>query len=147
MNGRIKALLAVAALGLAAACADRGITAPTAPLGAKGGGGFPMTFTVAQSYDAGTAQTAAGGAGVVDFAGSFQTPTPCYDVTAANGASKGITVTVTAVDNGNICPQVITWQNYTGQLTGVGPGSYALRVVHVVAGRSRTAWNGTIVVR
>ena len=148
MNGRIKGALTVAALALAAACADRTIVAPDGPLAAKAGTVYPMTFTVTQSYTAGGAvQTASGGAGVIDFSGTLQTPTPCYDVTAVNSASRGITVTVAATDLGGICTQVMTWNNYTGQLTGVPAGSYALRVVHATGGHGTTMWNGTVVVR
>ena len=53
MYGRIKGLMAVAALVLAAACGDRGITSPAAPLAAKGGTVYPMTFTVTQGVIAG----------------------------------------------------------------------------------------------
>lgn len=57
-------------------------------------------------------------------------------------------MTITAMDNGNVCTQVITWHSYTGQLTGVAPGSYDFRVNHVTGGgRSATAWTGMVTVQ
>ena len=148
MYGRIRGIVTVAVLALAAACADRGVVAPDGPLAARAGTTYPMTFTVTQSYSAGTAQTAAGGTGTIDFSGTLQTPTPCFDVTAVNSASRGITVTVRGVDSGGICTQVVTWNNYAGQITNLAAGSYALRVEHVLGGgRASTAWSGTVVVR
>jgi hypothetical protein len=147
MNGRIKGALTVAVLALAAACSDRGIVAPDGPMAAKSGTTYPMTFNVTQDYGTAQAATATGGAGVIDFTGTLQTPTPCYDLTAVNQAGRSIVVTVTATDLGGICMQVITWNNYTGQLTGMVPGSYAFKVVHVTGRQSSTAWSGTVVVR
>jgi hypothetical protein len=147
MYGKIKAVVTVAVLALAAACADRSVLAPDGPSAAKGTTTYPMTFNVTQSYSGGSAQTAAGGTGVITFAGTLQTPTPCYDVTAVNAASRSIVVTVRAADTGNLCTQVITWNTYTGQLTSLAAGSYAFRVEHVLGSRTTTAWSGTVVVR
>ena len=147
MYGRIKGALAVAALVLtAAACGDRSVTAPAAPVAGRNPVVFPMTFNVTQSFSAGQAFTATGGPGVVDFTGTLQTPTPCFDVTATNVQSHAIVVTVTATDLGGICTQVVTWNDYNGQLTGVPAGAHAFKVVHVVGGHSTTMWNGTVTV-
>ncbi|HEX8907177.1 MAG TPA: hypothetical protein VF771_20160 [Longimicrobiaceae bacterium] len=144
MYGMIRSALAVAALALVAACGDRSVVAPEGPAAAKGGTVYPMTFTVTQSFSGGMAQTVTGGVGTIDFTGTLQTPTPCYDVTATNLTGRAIVATVTATDLGGICTQVITWNDYAGQLTGIPAGSHAFKLVHVVGGRSTTMWSGTV---
>jgi hypothetical protein len=148
MRAAIKGALTVAALALAAACSDAAtITAPDHPVAGKGKAAYPMVFTVVQEYSGGQPQGATGGTGVIDVAGTLQTPTPCYDVTAVNTVSRGtITVTVNAVQNGNMCIQVITWNNYNGQIT-TPAGDYTMRIVHAVNGHATTTWSGDVTVR
>lgn len=148
MRGTIKGVLTVAALALAAACSDTAtVTAPDQPLFGKQTVTYPMTFNVVQDFSTAQPQSAVGGAGVIDFTGTVQTPTPCYDVTAVNSMARAtVTVTMNAVDLGGICTQVITWNNYTGRIT-MPAGAYTVKMVHVMNGRSTTLWSGPVTVR
>ena len=148
MRGTMKGALTVAVLALAAACSDTAaITAPDQPLLAKQTVTYPMTFNVVQDFSTAQPQSAVGGAGVIDFTGTVQTPTPCYDVTAVNSMARAtVTLTMKAVDNGNICTQVITWNNYSGQIT-LPAGAYTVKMVQVMNGRSTTMWSGPVTVR
>ena len=107
-----------------------------------------FTFNNTASYSEQNPQTASGGAGVIDFTGSLTTGTPCYNVTGARSVSGStVTVTVTATSNGNICTQVITYQNYTGRVGGLAAGTYTFNVVHVTNGTSETAYTSVVVVQ
>ncbi|HEX2208170.1 MAG TPA: hypothetical protein VHG93_10850 [Longimicrobium sp.] len=109
-----------------------------------------LSFSSTQTYDfaSRTAQSASGSAGGIEFAGSLETGTPCVNVSAThNHRRNDVTVTVTATDNGNICQQVITHNNYTGRVSGVAAGSYSFTVVHSAGGRSQTAWSGAVTVQ
>ncbi len=151
MKGTIRSLAAVVMVAGAAACSDS--VSPTGSSLVADEPSFSshtsatLTFASTQSYDTQTPQTATGGTGTIDFTGSLTTGTPCYDVTASlNQRSGTITVTVTATSSGGICAQVITHNNYTGQVSGLAPGTYDFRVVHEV-GRSRTtAFSGQVTV-
>ncbi|MBW3572740.1 MAG: hypothetical protein KY467_16720 [Gemmatimonadetes bacterium] len=107
-----------------------------------------LTFSSTQSYDTQTPQTASGTAGAIDFTGSLTTGTPCYDVKASHRTqSNAVTVTVTASSTGGFCTQVITYNNYTGQVSGLSAGTYDFTVVHDVGGSSTTAYTGTVTVQ
>lgn len=98
-----------------------------------------LSFTNTQSNEAAQEASAGGGAGTIRFQGSVQTPNPCYDVTASQRQrGKRIIVTVTAAPTDGFCTQVITYNNYSGQLSGVAPGTYDFQLVQVVGGRSTT---------
>lgn len=153
MNARIKGLVTMAALLAAAACGDASnVFAPDGAALARAGGTYAMTFGSMQDYDnnlASAPQWAAGGAAVVDFGGTLVTPTPCFDLTAANEVTpRGVVVTVTAAPTGMACIQVITDNHYTGQLTGMPAGTHHLRIVHQVGtARPAVAFDGTVTVR
>lgn len=107
-----------------------------------------LTFSSSQSQSSQTAQSATGGRGRIDFAGSLQTSTPCYTLSAAQTVSgSDVTVTVTATPTGGICAQVITYNNYTGRVSGLSAGTYNFTVVHVVGSTSTTAYSSTVTVR
>lgn len=106
-----------------------------------------LTFDATTSSTERTPQSAAGGAGAIDFAGSVQTPTPCYTTSAAlDASSNAVTVTVTAAREGDACIQVIAYQNYTGQVSGLAAGTYRFRVVHVVGASTTTAYSARVTV-
>jgi hypothetical protein len=108
-----------------------------------------LTFSSTQSYSEQTAQTASGGTGAINFTGSLTTGTPCVNVTAKHGQRRStITVTVTAANNGNICTQVITNNNYTGSVSGLAAGTYTLNVVHQGGfGGTQTVFSGSVTVQ
>lgn len=98
-----------------------------------------LTFSSTKSYDTEQPESATGGAGSISFQGSIQTANPCYDVTAAQRQrGSRIVVTVTAAPADGICTQVITYNNYTGQVSGLAPGTYDFQLVEVAGGRSTT---------
>jgi hypothetical protein len=151
MKALIKGLMTIALLTATAACDGSPTTASAfAPESdgasmAKAGG---FTFNNTASYSEQNPQTASGGNGVIDFTGSLSTPTPCYTVSATRSVQQtNVTVTVTANDNGNICQQVITNQNYTGRVSGLAAGAYNFTVVHVTNGTSETAYTSMVVVQ
>lgn len=158
MYAKIKALAAVVAVAAAAACSDSA-SSPTASFAEPQAGasfartpapsdGSTLGITYTRSYTARGEQTATGGTGVIDFTGAVTLPNPCYNVSAAHTSSGGtIVVTVTALDNGNTCQQVLQYNNYTGQVAGLAPGTYDFSVVHQVDNRSSTAYQATITVQ
>lgn len=151
MKGLAKGLMTIALLAATTAC-DGSPTAGSALISADDGiamaRGSRLTFNSTQNYSTGNEQTASGSAGAIDFSGSVTTGTPCYDVSAAHqdGASD-VTVTVTANDTGQICQQVITFNNYNGRVSGLAAGTYNFTVIHNVNGSSSTAFTGPVTVR
>lgn len=111
-------------------------------------GNGSLTFTQSQSNDTQTPASAAGGIGALAFAGSISTATGCWAVAAVQAQSgTDITVTVTATPSGQSCPQIVTFNNYQGTITGLPAGTYALTVIHNLGGTFTTAFNSTVVVR
>lgn len=151
MNALTKTLLTFALIFTAACDANPTGAAALTEANALTQGSAAATglmFSSTQSYSESSPQTATGGAGTVDFTGSVQTGTPCVDVSATQSTKRSaITVTVSATSNGNFCTQVITNNNYQGQVTGLAPGVYTFTVVHNVDGRTSTASTSTVVVR
>jgi hypothetical protein len=152
MNAIAKTLLTLA-LTASAACsgAPTGASAfaadgdATMQMAAAASG---LTFSSTQSNSSMSPQTAAGATGVIDFTGSLQTGTPCVNVTASQTTKRSnVTVTVSAQSTGDFCTQVITNNNYQGQVTGLAPGVYTFTVLHSVDGRTSTAYTSTVVVR
>lgn len=148
-----RGLMTIALVAATAAC-DGSPTAGSQAFAEPGGpvmaGASSFTFNNTPSYDFATRtpQSASGGMGGIDFAGSLTTSHPCYDVSASRGVRQtDVTVTVTANDNGNTCPQVITYQNYTGRVDGLAPGAYNFTVLHVRDGVQETAWTGPVTVQ
>ncbi|HEX8690835.1 MAG TPA: hypothetical protein VF746_00225 [Longimicrobium sp.] len=151
MYGKIKGLFTVAALAATAACNSGSPTEasflapPDEPMAARAES--QLTFSSSQSYDTATPQTSTGGVGVIGFTGSLTTGNPCVDVTASHSSRSGsVTVTVTAAPNGSACIQVITNNNYQGQVSNLAPGTYTFTVVHDVGTRT-TAHTSTVVVQ
>ena len=151
MKALAKGLMTIALLAATTAC-DGSPTGSSAFI--SEGDGIAMakqerlTFNSTQSYTTANEQTASGGAGVIDFTGSVMTGTPCYNVSAAHQSSAtDVTVTVTATDNGNICQQVITNNNYTGRVSGLAAGTYTFTVIHNVNGSASPAYTSTVTVR
>lgn len=146
MRTAIRSLATLAVL-VAAACSDATPTGPAMDPALGKGAAFPMAFTYS-SEGLPLAGWSAGGTGAADFGGSMQTPTPCYDLTATNEVGNGrIMVTITAVPTGEGCIQVIASQNYTGQVMGLSPGRYSLRVMHVLGGSRTSAYDGSVTVQ
>jgi hypothetical protein len=151
MNAMTKGLLTIALLATAAC--DGAPTASSAFVSADEGAAFveaaaTLTFSYTQSGSEETPQTATGGAGSIGFTGSLTTPTPCYELTAAQSAKRNdITVTVTAAGTGGFCTQVITNNNYQGAVSGLAAGTYNFTVVEVVDGTRTTAYSGPVVVQ
>jgi hypothetical protein len=153
MKAVTRGLMTIALLAATAACdgsptassafisGDQGISAAQAPQGV-------LTFTSTQSYSEETPQTASGGVGGIDFTGSLTTGTPCVTVTASHGVRRNdVTVTVTAASTGGICTQVITYNNYTGRVSGLAAGTYNFTVIHQNGGTSTTAFSGPVTVQ
>ena len=106
-----------------------------------------LTFAYTQSQTTQDPQTASGSLGGIDFGGSVTTGTPCYEVSASHTARRNaVTVTVSADATGGICTQVITYNNYTGRVSGLAAGTYDFTVVHDVNGNRQTAFSGTVTV-
>jgi hypothetical protein len=139
----IRGMAAVVAL-LAAAAGSAQAAVPAS--GGAGGSAVErtvdwgtLTFSSTKSNESGQAESATGGTGSISFQGSIQTSTPCFDVTGSHRErGSRIVVTVTAAPSDGICSQVITYHNYTGQVSGLAPGSYDFQLVEVVGGRSTT---------
>lgn len=151
MNALTKGLMTVVMAAATAAC-DGAPTAASAFAPESEGIAMAkqsrLSFSSTQSYDTQTAQTASGTSGAIDFTGSLTTSTPCYDVSASHQTqSNAVTVTVTASSTGGICTQVITYNNYTGTVSGLSAGTYDFTVVHENGGSSTTAFNGTVTVQ
>ena len=151
MKVLLKGLTTLALLAATAAC-DGSPTTASALVSQEDGFSAAvsgtLTFSSTRSYSSQSPQTAGGSVGGIDFGGSLTTPTPCYDVSATHGTRRNrVTVTVTAVDNGNICTQVITHNNYTGRVSGLAAGTYTFTVVHQVGSQGTTAWSGSVTVQ
>lgn len=154
MKALTKGLMTIALLATTAACdgspteasafaGNEGISAAQAP--APSG---TLTFSSTQSYSEQTPQTASGGVGTINFTGSLTTGTPCYNVSASHsGRRNTVTLTVTAASTGGICTQVVTNNNYTGNISGLAAGTYTFNVVHVTNGSSETAYSSTVTVQ
>lgn len=98
-----------------------------------------LTFSSTASSESGQAESATGGTGSISFQGSIQTGTPCFNVTGSHRErGSRIVVTVTAAPADGICAQVITYHNYSGQVSGLAPGTYDFQLVEVAGGRSNT---------
>ena len=151
MKALTRGLMTIALLAATAACDGSPTTASAfAPEsdGTAMAKASNFTFNNTASYSEQNPQTATGGTGSIDFTGSLTTGTPCYNVSATRSVSgTNVTVTVTAADNGNICMQVITYQNYTGRVSGLAAGTYTFNVVHVTNGTSETAYSSVVVVQ
>jgi ABC-type phosphate transport system substrate-binding protein len=106
-----------------------------------------LTFNYTQSQDTQSPQTATGGTGTIDFTGSVTTPTPCYELTAEHTVrGPNVTLTVTATQVPGFCAQVITYNNYEGQISGLDSGTYRFRVIHDVNGSRTTAYDDEVTV-
>jgi hypothetical protein len=151
MNAMTKGLLTIALLATAAC--DGAPTASSDFASPTDGAAFveaaaTLSFSYTQSGSEETPQTATGGAGSISFTGSLSTPTPCYELTAAQSTKRNnITVTVTAAGTGGFCTQVITNNNYQGAVSGLAAGTYSFTVVEVVNGTRTTAYSGPVVVQ
>ena len=139
MYRTIKSLAAAATIALAAACGDAGsptesaYVAPESPLAAKPPTGTTgqLTFSYTQSQSDEQAQSALGGLGRINFTGSLFSGTPCVNVTATHSvASNVVTLNVTSASNGQACIQVVTYNNYQGNISGLAAGTYTFNVVH-----------------
>ncbi len=151
MNTMIKGLLTIALLATAACdgapTASNSFAEPTDGPAFSEVSAAAVNFSYTQSGSTETPQTATGGTGSINFTGSVTTPTPCYELTAAQGGRRtDVTVTITAADTGGFCTQVITNNNYTGSVTGLAAGTYNFTVVEVVNGTRTTAYSGPVVV-
>lgn len=152
MKGLAKGLMTIALAAATAAC-DGSPTSASAFVSENDGisaakSGSTLTFSSTQSYDSETPQTASGSVGGIDFTGSMTTGTPCYDVSATHGTGQGsVTVTVSARARGGACTQIITFNNYTGRVSGLAAGSYTFTVVHEVGGSQSTAYVGLVTVQ
>lgn len=152
MKTLAKGLATIALASGAAACSG----SPTAGAAFVSGtdrtgtGGSPgvLTFTSAQSFSERSTQTASGGVAGIDFTGSLTTGTPCNTVSATHGTSgNNVTVTVTAAPTGGVCAQVVTFNNYTGRVSALLPGTYDFTVLHVNSGTTTTAFTATLTVQ
>jgi hypothetical protein len=139
MYRTIKSLAAAAAIALVAACGDAGsptesaFVAPDAPQAAAKPGATTgqLTFSYTQSQSDEQAQSALGGLGRINFTGSLFSGTPCVNVTATHTAGSGVvTLNVTSASNGQSCIQVITYNNYQGNVSGLAAGTYTFNAVH-----------------
>lgn len=101
-----------------------------------------LTFSYEQSQSEESPQTASGGDGSISFTGSLTTPTPCYSVSASHREQGSrITLRVTAQQEGEICTQVITHNNYTGAVSGLSAGTYRFVVIHGTGGNAQTVYD------
>jgi hypothetical protein len=106
-----------------------------------------LTFDYTQSQSTESSQTASGGSGTIGFTGSLTTATPCYQLTAAHrqGGNR-VTLTVTATQQGDICTQVITYNNYEGQVSGLAAGTYRFVVIHQMGNDRQTVYDEQVTV-
>lgn len=126
--------------GAAPAWAEERVAAPAASQGS-------LTFSSTQSTESGQPLAATGGTGSIGFQGHVQTGTPCYDVSGSHRVrGNRVVLTVTLRSTGGFCTQVITYHDYVGQVTGLSAGTYDVQIVHVVDGRSATAYSGRVTV-
>jgi hypothetical protein len=101
-----------------------------------------LMFSYEQSQSEESPQTATGGDGSISFTGSLTTPTPCYSVSASHRPQGSrITVTVVPQQEGEICTQVITHNNYTGAVSGLSSGTYHFVVVHGTGRNAQTVYD------
>jgi hypothetical protein len=146
-----RGLLAMALL--AGAACDGAPTASPAVAEADGGAARAqspgvLAFSATQSYGEQTPQTASGSLASIDFTGSVTTGAPCYVVTGAHEThGSNVTLTVTATRTGQVCAQVVTYNNYQGSVTALTPGTYTFTVIHSVNNNRTTAYSGTVVVQ
>lgn len=106
-----------------------------------------LTFESTTSNSEQTRLSATGGAGMIDFTGGVQTPNACYDTAATMDAGTStVTVTVTSTARAEGCTQAIAYQNYTGQVSLLQPGTYRFRLVHTVGTASATVYDERVTV-
>lgn len=150
MNARMKGLAAIVLLLSAAGCGDLR-SEPLLPVvdGAQGAkSGATLTFSSTPDYSMQSEQTAMGTVGAIQFTGSITTPTPCYEVKAAQRTSGGtVTLTVSARSTGGICTQVITNHNYTGSVSGLPAGPHTFNVMHEVGTNRWQAFSQGVMVQ
>jgi hypothetical protein len=153
MKALTRGLMTIALLAATAACdgsptAGSAFVAENDAFAAAQAPSSTLTFSSTQSYSEQTPQTATGGTGAIDFTGSLTTGTPCVNVSATHSQRRNaVTVTVSAADNGNICTQVITNNNYTGRVSGLAAGTYTFTVQHQGGFNDGTAFSGTLTVQ
>lgn len=153
MKAATKGLMTIALIAAAAACNGSPTTASAFVSESDGiamAGATSLTFSHTPSYDYATRteQSASGGVGSISYAGHVRTPHPCFNVSASRIVRQTeVTVTVSARDNGNTCMQTITYQNYTGAVAGLEPGTYTFIVVHELDGAASTAYTGPVTVQ
>jgi hypothetical protein len=101
-----------------------------------------LTFSYEQSQSEETPQSASGGDGRISFTGGLNTPTPCYRLSASHRQEGSrITVTIVPQQEGEMCTQVITHNNYTGAVSGLSSGMYRLVVMHGPGHDAETAYD------
>ena len=153
MKALTRGLMTLVLSAAAAACDGSPTTASALVPGGEGIAaarqpGSTLTFAVTQSQQTQGTQTATGGVGGIDFTGSLTTGTPCYTVTASHtGLRSDVTVTVSASSDGGICTQVITYNNYTGRVSGLAAGTYNFTVLHQGGFGNETAFSGPVIVQ
>ncbi len=107
-----------------------------------------LTFSSTQSQESGQEITATGASGAIRFQGSLQTGTPCFNVTGSLRESENrIVVTVTAEPTDGMCTQVITYNNYSGEVSGLAAGTYEFQIVHGAGDQAETVLSERITVR
>lgn len=150
MNTTIKGLFTAMAFVAAAGCSDAMPTTPSAMLPEAAAQAAPparLAFSSTQSYTDQQAFSATGGAGSIDFTGSMTTGTPCYDVTGAVQSAPGVVeLTVSASPTGGACIQVLTFNNYQGEVTRLSPGVYTFTVVHESGSSTQTVFTDVVTV-
>lgn len=153
MKAVTRGLMTIALIAATTACNGSPTTASAFVSESDGiamGGATSFSFNNTPSYDYATRtpQSASGGVGSIDYAGHVRTPHPCYDVSASRSVRQTeVTVTVSATDNGNTCMQAITYQNYTGAVAGLAPGTYSFTVIHELDGVAGTAYSAAVTVQ
>jgi hypothetical protein len=107
-----------------------------------------LEFRATQSQSEQTPFDATGGTGSIDFTGSLETPTPCYEVSGAHAVrGSRVILTVTATQTGDFCTQVITYNNYEGAVQGLASGTYTFEIVHRTgSGRGETVYTTQVTV-
>lgn len=148
MTRTIKALAVAAGLAAMTGCAD--VTAPAwadESAAASSHNQSSLTFSSTRSHESGQPLSATGGTGSIGFQGHVQTGTPCYDVTGSHSVrGSRVVVTVSLRSTGDFCTQVITYHDYTGQVSGLSPGTYTFQIVHSVDNQSSTAFSEQVTV-
>ena len=148
MNATSRGIAAIAMLLTAAGCGDfrsEPLLPPADAVAAKAAG--TLTFSSQADYSTQYEQTATGTVGAIEFTGSLTTPNPCYSVHASHRAGGStITLTVSARSTGGVCTQVITYHNYTGDVSRLAPGEYTFQVVHEVGTSRSTVFSQPVTV-